>query len=284
MQWTAGRVKVTKIVELESIGGTRFILPAATTEEVQKLPWLQPDYANDQGRLKMSIHALVVETPSHRILVDTGLGNDKEGRSVPTWNKLATPFLENMTAAGFPPDSIDLVLCTHLHVDHVGWNTRLVDGRWVPTFQQARYLFGRTECEYWAAHRDDPAHPPASFDDSVQPIVDAGLAELIGPEHRIGSEISLIATPGHSPGHLSILIASDGEELLLAGDAAHHPVQFAHPDWSSTADYDAAAAAQTRRALLARFADTPTRVIGGHFAGGRIARDGDVYRMVADAR
>jgi glyoxylase-like metal-dependent hydrolase (beta-lactamase superfamily II) len=282
MQWTAGRVKVTRIVELEAVGGTRFILPEATPDEVQAMPWLVPDFANDKGRLKTTIHALVVETPSQRIVVDTGLGNDKEGRNVPTWNRLNTPFLETMTAAGFPPDSINLVLCTHLHVDHVGWNTRLVDGRWEPTFTNARYLFGRDEYTYWAGHRDEPSHPPASFDDSVQPIVDAGLADLIGPDHRVSDEISLIATPGHSPGHLSVLITSEGEQLLLAGDAAHHPVQFTRPEWSSTADYDAAAAARTRRALLERITDTPTQIIGGHFAGGRVVRDGNAFRMAMD--
>src|SRR6266404_6296718 len=120
MQWTVGKVKITKIVELETVGSTRFILPLATNEEIRKLPWLIPHFATGEGRLKMSIHSLVVETPSRRIVVDTGLGNDKEGRSVPTWNNRKGAFLETMTAAGFPPDSIDTVLCTHLHVDHVG--------------------------------------------------------------------------------------------------------------------------------------------------------------------
>src|SRR5207237_4838740 len=119
MHWTVGKVKITKVVELETVGSTRFILPLATNEEIRKLPWLIPDVATEEGRLKMSIHSLVVETPSRRIVVDTGLGNDKEGRSVPTWNNRKGPFLETMTEAGFPPDSIDTVLCTHLHVDHV---------------------------------------------------------------------------------------------------------------------------------------------------------------------
>ena len=123
MHWTVGKVKITKIVELETIGSTRFILPLASNEEIRKLPWLIPHFATEEGRLKMSIHSLVVETPSRRIVVDTGLGNDKEGRNVPTWNNRKGPFLETMTEAGFAPDSIDTVLCTHLHVDHVGWNT-----------------------------------------------------------------------------------------------------------------------------------------------------------------
>ena len=145
MHWNVGKVKITKVVELETVGSTRFILPLATNEEIQKLPWLIPHFANEEGRLKMSIHSLVVETPSRRIIVDTGLGNDKQGRNVPTWNNRKDPFLETMTAAGFPPDSIDTVLCTHLHVDHVGWNTKLVGGKWVPTFANARYVFGKTE-------------------------------------------------------------------------------------------------------------------------------------------
>ena len=123
MHWTVGKVKITKVVELETVGSTRFILPLATNEEIQKLPWLIPHFATEEGRLKMSIHSLLVETPSRRIIVDTGLGNDKQGRNVPTWNNRKDPFLDTLTAAGFPPDSIDTVLCTHLHVDHVGWNT-----------------------------------------------------------------------------------------------------------------------------------------------------------------
>jgi glyoxylase-like metal-dependent hydrolase (beta-lactamase superfamily II) len=281
MQWTVGKIKITQIVELETIGGTRFILPQATTEEILKMPWLAPDFADDQGRLKMTIHSLIVETPAHRIVVDTGLGNDKEGRGMPSWNKRNTPFLQRMTEAGYPPDSIDLVLCTHLHVDHVGWNTRLVDGRWVPTFNNARYLFGKHEYEHWASHPRDPVRPPVAFDDSVRPIVDAGRADLIGSDYRIGEEITLISTPGHSPGHFSILIRSEGAEALLTGDAAHHPIQMAHLDWSSTVDHDPAQAARTRRELFSRFADTRTLLIGGHFSGGHVIRDGEAFRFVA---
>src|SRR6202011_4870238 len=123
MHWNVGKVRITKIVELEMVGSTRFILPLATNEEIQKLPWLIPHFANEEGRLKMSIHSLVVETPKRRIEVDPGLGNDSQGRNVRSWNNRNTPFLEATTEAGFTPDSIDTVLCTHLHVDHVGWNT-----------------------------------------------------------------------------------------------------------------------------------------------------------------
>ncbi len=166
--------------------------PRRPPRTIQKLPWLIPHFASAEGRLKMSIHSLVVETPSRRIVVDTCLGNDKQGRKVPTWNNRQEPFLETLTAAGFPPDSIDTVLCTHLHVDHVGWNTRLVDGKWVPTFANARYVFGKTEYEHWATHSHEP-DKLAVFNDSVQPIIEAGKADLVASDARLCDEITLIS-------------------------------------------------------------------------------------------
>jgi glyoxylase-like metal-dependent hydrolase (beta-lactamase superfamily II) len=278
-QWRIGKVRITKVVELETVGSTRFILPLASREEIQKLPWLIPHFATEEGRLKMSIHSLIVETPMRRIVVDTGLGNDKHGRGVPTWNNRNTPFLEALTAAGFPPDTIDTVLCTHLHVDHVGWNTRLVGGAWVPTFPNARYVFERTEYEYWRDYSDTPERA-AVFNDSVKPIVDAGKAELIASDARLTEEITMIPTPGHSPGHMSLHITSDGAEGLLTGDVAHHPCQMAHLDWSSTADSDPHQAADTRQRLFSRVADRPVLVIGGHFDAGLLMRDGEAFKFV----
>jgi glyoxylase-like metal-dependent hydrolase (beta-lactamase superfamily II) len=279
MNWNVGKVKITKIVELETTGSTRFILPLASNEEIRKLPWLIPHFASEEGRLKMSIHSLVVETPTRRIVVDTGLGNDKQGRNVPTWNNRKEPFLETMTAAGFAPDSIDTVLCTHLHVDHVGWNTMLVGGKWVPAFPNARYVFGRTEYEHWREHSDEP-DKAAVFNDSVKPIVEAGKADLVASDSKVCDEITLIPTPGHSPGHMSLHIQSDGEQGLLTGDVAHHPCQMAHLGWSSTADSDPVQSIVTRRELFGRFADTPTLVIGGHFNAGRIRRDGEAFKFI----
>jgi glyoxylase-like metal-dependent hydrolase (beta-lactamase superfamily II) len=279
MHWTVGNVKITKVVELETVGSTRFILPLATNEEIRKLPWLIPHFATEEGRLKMSIHSLVVETPSRRIVVDNGLGNDKEGRSVPTWNNRKGPFLETMKAAGFPPDSIDTVLCTHLHVDHVGWNTTLAGGKWVPTFANARYVFGKIEYEHWRDHSDE-SDKVAVFKDSVKPIVDAGKADLVAGDASLSDEIALVPTPGHSPGHMSIHVRSGGEEALLTGDVAHHPCQMAHLDWSSTADSDPVQSAVTRHELFSRFANTATLVIGGHFSAGHIRRDGDAFKFV----
>ena len=281
MKWRIGNVAVTKIVELEVTGGSRFILPDATYEAVLPIKWLQPHFADQRGKLKMSIHALVVETPERRIVVDTCLGNDKQGRRIPTWNNLQGPFLADLAAAGFPRESIDTVLCTHLHVDHVGWNTMLLDSKWVPTFPKARYLMGRTEFTHWQSQydRDEMA---AVFADSVRPVYDAGLVDLVDSDERICDEVSLVPTPGHTPGHVSVRIMSRGEEALITGDFMHHPCQIARPDWCSTADADPGAARETRERMLKELSERPVLVIGTHFAGataGRIVRDGDAYRL-----
>ncbi len=280
-KWRIGDVTVTKIVELEMTGGTRFLLPQATPEAILPIAWLRPHFADENGRLAMSIHTFVVETPTRRIIVDTCLGNDKQKRKIPHWNDRNGPFLADLTQAGFPPDSIDTVLCTHLHVDHVGWNTMLVDGKWVPTFPKARYLMGRKEYEHWSvvSTREDMKHV---LSDSVDPILDAGLATLVETDHALCDEISLVPTLGHTPGHVSVRIASKGEEALITGDFMHHPCQIAHPEWSTLADSDIEQGIQTRWEVFNRLAGTPTLVIGTHFAGataGRIVRDGDTFRL-----
>jgi glyoxylase-like metal-dependent hydrolase (beta-lactamase superfamily II) len=282
MKWRIGEVTVTKIIELEVTGGSRFILPQATREAVLPISWLHPDFADELGRLKMSIHALVIETPSRRIIVDTCLGNDKQNRRIPTWNKLQTSFLADLAAAGYARGTIDTVVCTHLHVDHVGWNTMLIDDRWVPTFPNARYLMGRVEYAHWTTRheREDMA---AVLADSVAPVRDTGLVDLVETDHRICDEVSLVPTRGHTPGHVSVWIASQGEEAVITGDFMHHPCQIARPEWSSTADSDPAEARLTRERMLTRLTDNPILVIGTHFAGrtsGHVVHDGDAFRLV----
>jgi len=282
LSWQVGDVRITRILELEATGGSRFILPQATPEVIRQIPWLAPHFADETGRLKMSVHALVVETPSRRIIVDTCIGNDKQ-RDIPTWSGLQTSFLADLAAAGFAPDSIDTVLCTHLHVDHVGWNTRLVDGTWVPTFPNARYLIGRAEYDYWQAEEaENPAPERSPFHDSVKPVFEAGLVDLVETDHRICEEVAFEPTLGHTPGHVSVRIRSKGEAALITGDFLHHPCQLAHPDWASRADFDAEASTATRQRMFGSLAGTPVLVIGTHFAAptaGRVVRDGAVYRL-----
>jgi glyoxylase-like metal-dependent hydrolase (beta-lactamase superfamily II) len=281
-RWRIGEVTVTRIVELEMGGGTRFILPQAEPAAVLPIEWLRPNFVDETGKLRMAIQALVVETRNRRIVVDTCLGNDKQDRRIPRWNNLHGPFLADLAAAGYPRQSIDTVLCTHLHVDHVGWNTMLVDGRWVPTFPRARYLMGRVEFEYWRTQREHDHHHPI-FADSIAPVFDAGLVDLVETDHRVCDEITLTPTLGHTPGHVSVRIASRGEEALITGDFIHHPCQMAHPEWSSTADDDPDRAARTRREVFGHLAGTTALLIGTHFVAptaGRVLRDGDAFRLV----
>lgn len=263
-RWQIGHVKVTRIVEMEVAGGTRFILPDATRDACLPYTWMQPHFMDAEGNLIMSIHALVVDTGERRIVVDTCIGNDKQ-RSIPTWTNLQTSFLEDLEEAGYPRETIDTVLCTHLHVDHVGWNTMLVNGEWVPTFPNARYLLARREFEYWDKAAADELND-GIMQDSVRPVMEAGLVDLIDWEHQVSDEVSLVPTPGHTPGHVSIAIRSDGEEALITGDCFHHPCQMTRVDWCSSADYDQAEGRKTRETLLDRYAGSGVLIIGTHFA------------------
>ena len=278
-KWKIGDVTVTRVVEIEATGGMSRVIPDAKRERLQKIPWMYPHFADENGRMRGAIHALIVETPDRTIMVDTCVGNDKE-RGNPAWNQLQTEFLGDMEKAGYVLDVIDTVLCTHLHIDHVGWNTVLVDGKWVPTFPKARYLIGQIEFAHWQADTDEDQ--VAVMTDSVLPVFDADLVDLVETNHKISDEISLIPTVGHTPGHVSVMIKSNGEEAMITGDFIHHPCQFAHPEWSSSFDTDPVHSAQTRREIFDKYADTPTLIIGTHFAtptAGHLKRDGDAYRL-----
>ncbi len=284
-KWTIGQVTVTRIVEMETSGGMRFLLPQATREAIREIGWLYPHFADAEGRLKMSIHALVIEVPARgeaparRIVVDTCLGNDKP-RANKHWNNLQTAFLKDLEAEGFTPDTIDTVLCTHLHVDHVGWNTMLVDGKWVPTFARARYLMAKPEFEHWS--REGDAEQRQLMVDSVEPVFEAGLVDLVSTTEVICDEIRLIPSHGHTPGHVSVLIESQGKRALITGDFVHHPCQMAHPDWAAQVDTDPAQSTATRNTMFSEYADTPVLIIGTHFASpsaGHLKADGEVWRL-----
>lgn len=262
--WHIGSVKVTRIVEMEISGGTKFILPTATREACLEHDWMQPHFMDEQGNLIMSIHALVIDTGSRRIIVDTCIGNDKE-RNIPSWSNLQTSFLEDLAKAGYPRESIDTVMCTHLHVDHVGWNTMLVDGKWVPTFVNARYLLAEKEWRHWDANEDEKVYGSV-LADSVRPVVEAGLVDLVNENHKVCDEVWLEPTPGHTPGHVSVHIQSGSDEALITGDCIHHPCQMTRTDWCSSADSDQAQGQKTRETLLEKYVDTDVLIIGTHFA------------------
>ncbi|MFK8043468.1 MAG: MBL fold metallo-hydrolase [Congregibacter sp.] len=277
LRWQVGDVRISRYVELTTASLGRHLLPQATPDALAPDAWLAP-FLDEQQRLVLSMHSFVVETPDRTLLIDTCIGNDK-ARSYPRWNHMQSDFLQRLTADGFPPDCFDTVLCTHMHVDHVGWNTRWLQGVWVPTFASARYLYNALEWQHWQA---EPQEYGPVIEDSVQPIITAGLADFVSADHQVCPEVQLESTPGHTPGHVSIHIRSRGEEAVITGDMIHHPCQIAHSDWSSTADVDPALAAATRADFLARYADQPVLVLGTHFAtptAGRLVRDGDRYRL-----
>ncbi len=263
-QWQIGKIKITRVMEMEIAGGTRFILPDATREACQPITWLKPHFMDADGNLVMSIHALVVDTGHQRIIVDTCIGNDKK-RPIPAWSNLQTSFLKDLECAGYPRESIDTVLCTHLHVDHVGWNTMLVDDRWVPTFPNARYLLAEKEWQYWGSMDEDPLNADL-LNDSVRPVFAAGLVDLVDWDQEVCEGVRLQPTPGHTPGHVSIHIESEGQRALITGDWIHHPCQMTRTDWCSSADYNREQARATRETLLDNYADQSVLIIGTHFA------------------
>ena len=280
---TLGRLRIARVVERAGPTRPTWLLPAAVPEAVERhREWLAPHFLDDKGRFLQSIHAFVVQAPGVTALVDTCVGNDKDRGGRAPFHMLQTAFLDDLRAAGFPPESIDVVVCTHLHVDHVGWNTRRDGGRWVPTFPRARHLFARREWEHWSGERDEDTRRIMA--DSVQPVLDAGLADLVEMDHRISAEIWLEPTPGHTPGHVSVRLASGGADAVITGDLMHHPIQMAEPQWTTPFDSDAEAAAKTRRAFCERYAGTPVGVLGTHFhhpAAGRIVRHGESWRFTA---
>lgn len=279
-RWDIGGVKITRIVELETLSKGTFVLPDATLENVKRdSELLMPHFADANGKMRMSVHALVLESQGRRIVVDTCIGNDKR-RGAPAWNMLHTSFLADLEQAGFPRESIDYVLCTHLHVDHVGWNTMMVDGRWIPTFPHARYLIGRKEWEHWSVDQSKFVKDP--IDDSVRPVIEAGLAEFVEPDHKLTDEVWLESTPGHTPGHFSVRISSGGHDAVITGDLMHHPIQFLHPEWNCGADSIPEMARTTRRAFIERYANRDILVFGTHFAtpsAGHIVTNGDAWRL-----
>ncbi len=281
--WKVGDVEIARLVEVNNWeDDIAMLLPDATPELAQQFQWLRPHFVTAAGRMLISFQCFVLRSRGESVMIDTCVGADRK-REFEVFCNLKTTFLEDLAAAGFPPESITQVLCTHLHFDHVGWNTRLVNGRWVPTFPTARYLFGRGEYEHWQhLRRTGGYHDLTHLEDAVDPIVQAGLVEWVEPTHRITDEVWLEPTPGHTPGHVSVHIASRGQEAIITGDMMHHPIQLAVPDRLGRFDMNQEQAARTRRAFIERYQGRKALIIGSHFCdptSGWIVRDGDAWRL-----
>lgn len=284
--WSLGDIVVRRVDEIELPRRTGpWLLPDATREVLDEAPWLRPDFA-DADVPRLASHSFAVEAGGLRIVVDTGIGNGKP-RANPAWNGLDTDFPQRLAAAGFPPESVDLVITTHLHTDHVGWNTRLTGGDWVPAFPRARYLVSRTEWDHWAAaDLDEPRRQ--MFRDSVTPVRDAGQYDLVDVPAR-GREVApgvlLVPAPGHTPGQVAVELRGSDRRALVTGDSIHHPVQLSHPHVNSCVDIDPAQAVRTRAQLLDALADTDALLLGTHFpqpTGGTVRRENGRYRLLAE--
>jgi len=281
--WRVGGVEITRLVEVwKWEDDIWMVLQDSKPPIVQTQPWLIPDHATPEGRMFINFQAFVVKAGNRRIMIDTCIGADRE-REFPVFTQMRTTFMQDLASLGIAATDVDTVLCTHLHFDHVGWNTHRVDGRWVPTFPNARYLFSRKEYDHWRMLRDTGGyHAINHLSDAVDPVVEAGLVDFIPPDHAITEEIRLFPTPGHTPGHVSVHIASQGEQAVITGDMMHHPIQVALPEHLATFDMDKPAGAQTRVAFVKRFQEQPVLVIGSHFAdpgAGYIVRNGATCKL-----
>ncbi len=272
-----GEVTAASVVELEGpLLSAPMVFPDWSAEMVAAEPEACGPrfYDAAENKLIIAIQGFLLRTPRATILIDSCIGNDK-ARNTPPFNRLQEPWLDRLAAAGANPEEIDYVLCTHMHVDHVGWNTRLHNGRWVPTFPNARYIFARREWEHWElTERRAPitARSGDYFGDSVLPILEAGRADLVESDHEIESGIWLEPLPGHTPGQVGLHIKNRGGEAVFTGDMMHHPVQVARPEMSTNFDTDQKAAAMTRGRFLDRAAGRDLLVVPCHFPGATAGR------------
>jgi glyoxylase-like metal-dependent hydrolase (beta-lactamase superfamily II) len=266
-----GDIQISRVVESEGPFVDVFgFLPDAQADVIEaNRDWLMPRYIDPESMMiVLNIQSYILRTKRHTILVDACVGNHKDRPGRPMFHQLNTPYLADLEAAGVRPEEVDIVMCTHLHVDHVGWNTKLVDGRWVPTFPNAKYVFARKEHDFWEQRQKDGTEGPVPnvYDDSVLPVVEAGQAVLVDSDHELDHGISLEPAPGHTPGNVVLNLSSGGSDAVLTGDVMHHPLQLVRPEWSSRACEDHIQSAKTRRALIERYADTDTMIAPAHFA------------------
>jgi glyoxylase-like metal-dependent hydrolase (beta-lactamase superfamily II) len=286
LKFTVGDLTIHRIIEQEtSFLPAQEMFPDLTAERLaENRGWMRDAKALDhEDTLILCFQSYVIETPHHAILVDTCIGNDKARPTRAKWHmKTDDAYIGGLKAAGFSVADIDFVMCTHLHPDHVGWNTRLENGRWVPTFPKARYVFASTEFEHWTAQNAKAAVP--AFVDSVLPVVEAKRCEIVKNDFTIGDHTRIVPTPGHTPGHVAFAFGKTFDSAVFSGDLMHTPLQTVYPELSPKFDVDPTQAATTRRNFLERYCDTDTICCTAHFPSpstGKIRRKGSGFACVA---
>jgi len=286
LKFSVGDLTIHRVIEQETTFLPALDLMPALTPDVlaENRPWMkQAGAIDDKDTLILCFQSYVIKTPHHTILVDSCIGNDKPRPQRPIWNmKTDDTYLRTLKTAGFSVSDIDYVMCTHLHVDHVGWNTRLENGRWVPTFPNARYVFSKGEFDYWAEQNAKTEVPP--FIDSVLPVVDAKRADIVNNDFAIGDHARILPTPGHTPNHVAFTFGQRKDDAVFSGDLMHSPLQTRYPELSVKFDVDQAQAAVTRRSFLERYCDTDTLCCTAHFPSpsvGKIRRKGNGFSCEA---
>ena len=282
MTFKAGDATIHRIIEMEC-GFTPALefLPNLTAAKLdENRSWLAPAALDKDDNLVLCFQSYVVQIGGKNILVDSCVGNDKERPQRPLWNKKKDDaFMKGLAAAKLTPNDIDFVMCTHLHVDHIGWNTKLENGRWVPTFPKARYLFSKTELDYWVD--ENRKTPLVQIQDSVIPIVEAKACDLVTSDHSVNDLVTLIPTPGHTIDHYAVSIGKGGKDAVFTGDLIHTPLQARYPELTMRVDYDPAQGAASRRKFLETYCDTSTLCCFAHFPSpskGYVKRWGDGFK------
>jgi glyoxylase-like metal-dependent hydrolase (beta-lactamase superfamily II) len=277
-----GDISVTRIEEsLGPVFNPTTFIPDLTMAALEPhMAWFAPNHFDPEtGLLVISMHSWLIRTPQHTILIDTCVGDHTHMPALPAYHMQQFPWLANLASAGVQPGDIDFVLCTHLHSDHVGWHTRLEDGRHVPTFPNARYVFSKTEIEHFAASPDAEDNNGA-FQNRVMPVIDAGLSELVEGDHAIGDSLTITPAPGHTPGHVAITLNNAGEQGLFIGDAMHSAIQGVFPDWNSAFCQSPDEARATRRKLLEHCCEHNALLMPQHFGipfATRVRPQGDAF-------
>jgi glyoxylase-like metal-dependent hydrolase (beta-lactamase superfamily II) len=284
-----GKITIKRIVDLEFVPfAANLVFPDATQEKIKNLSSTvgMKHFAEKTFDLLLSFHSYLIQTDKYNILVDTCCGNDKDRATRPAWHKRQGPFLDNLKKNGLMASDIDIVLCTHLHADHVGWNTQLIGGKWHPTFSNAQYLFTIKEFEYWKNKNEQNLSEPimyGSFDDSILPVIASGQASFVNSDHQIDDGVRIEPAYGHTPGNIIVHVESAKEHAVLCGDVIHHPLQLSKPLWSTNFCFDPNLSRQTRINLLETYADTETAILPAHFHSpdyGCIERHGSGFRLI----
>lgn len=267
--WNFGDITVTRVIDTQGPFSAARAFPGAPLEEMDKAAdWLVPHFYDPAGKnILFNYQSYVVKTPRRTVVMEFGYGNDKK-RPNPLMNMRKGPYLDNLAAAGVKLDEVDFVLASHFHTDHVGWASRLVDGKWVPTFPKARYLFNKAELDGMTGGGlgPDPSTKVA-FEDSIKPVLDAGRADFIEGGFDIDAGVEVVVNPGHTQGHQSLTLESKGKRAILCGDILHNPIEIRFPEWEVLFDRDKEAGKAVRRKFCDQYADTDVTIFAAHFGG-----------------